>query len=186
MIPPFIFSYTDEQWRKVKGVVSDRLGRDADQIELTRTVGNVTGVQSLRYCIESAAMLHILGSAVASQTPGHKARIKRLTALRDRAKDLYADIFDALAPSVIIEDMAYCPIKYDVDSVNEIERAIAALVDVIDASIAVQRPQQTANTRKAGRNHFWSKALATWTAIGGKETGRAAAEFLVAVAQPVF
>ena len=28
------FTYTDEQWDQIKTVVRDRLGRDADQIEL--------------------------------------------------------------------------------------------------------------------------------------------------------
>ena len=106
--------------------------------------------------------------------------------MRDRAKALRADIIDVLAPSFTIEDMAYRPMRYDADPLNKTERAIATLVGVIDASIAAQRPQPTANTRKAGRDHFWDEVLAIWTGIGGAETGIAAAEFLVAVSDPVF
>ena len=68
----------------------DRLGLDADQIERqdTRTVRASNGMRSLRNCIETAAYRHIPCSAIESQTPGHKARIKQLTALRNRAKAL--------------------------------------------------------------------------------------------------
>ena len=65
-------------------------------------------------------------------------------------------------------------------------RAIATLVSVIDASIAAQRPQPTANSRKAGRDRFWNEMLAIWTSIGGEETGSAAADFLIATSKPVF
>ena len=58
------FTYSDEQWDKIKVVLLNRLGRDdADQLELTRTDGNATATQSLRSCIETVALLHILGSA---------------------------------------------------------------------------------------------------------------------------
>ena len=69
---------------------------------------------------------------------------------------------------------------------DKTERAIATLVSVIEASIAAQRPQPTANTSKTGRDRFWNEVLAIWISIGGAETGIAAAEFLVAVSDPVF
>ena len=59
-------------------------------------------------------------------------------------------------------------------------------MSVIEASIAAQRPQPTANTSKIGRDRFWNEALVIWISIGGEETGIAAAEFLVAVSKPVF
>ena len=62
-------------------------------------------MQSLRGCIETAAHRHIWRSALESQTPGHKARIKKLTALRDRAKALRTDFNDAITPSFTIEDI---------------------------------------------------------------------------------
>jgi hypothetical protein len=181
-----LFNYTDEQLEKIRTVVRDRLGRDADQIELTRTLCNHTGTKSLWGWIGTAASSHIIGSARVSQTPGHKTHIKKLTEMRDRAKALRADIIDELAPSFIIEDMAYRPMTWDADPLNETERAIAALVSVIDASIATQRPQQAANTRKAGRDHFWEEMLAIWIGIGGAETGVDPARFLIAVSRPVF
>ena len=82
--------------------------------------------------------------------------------------------------------MGYRPMTWDADPLDKTEQAIATLVSVIDASIAAQRPQQIANARKAGRDHFWNEMLAIWTGIGGAETGIAAAEFLVAVSGPVF
>ena len=59
-------------------------------------------------------------------------------------------------------------------------------MSVIEAIIAPQRPQPTANTSKTGRDRFWNEVLEIWTRIGGAETGIAAAEFLVAVSKPVF
>jgi hypothetical protein len=174
MIDRLTFTYTHEQWNKIKTVVRDRLGRDADQIE------------RLRRCIEHAASIHIPRSALGSQTRGHKARIKQLTTLLDRTEALGADIIDALAPSFTIEDMLHRPFPRDATPLVKTERAIATLVSVIDASIAVQRPQQNANSRKAGRDRFWEEMLAIWTSIGGAETGTAAAKFIVATSKPVF
>jgi hypothetical protein len=78
------------------------------------------------------------------------------------------------------------PFPRDVAPLDKTERAIATLVSVIEASIAAQRPQPTANSRKTGRDRFWNEVLAIWISIGGAETGIGAAEFLVAVSDPVF
>ena len=64
----------------------------------------------------------------------------------------------------------------DVDPLDTAERAIATLVSVIEASIAAQRPQPTANSRKTGRDRFWNEMLAIWIDIGGEATGMAAGE----------
>ena len=66
------------------------------------------------------------------------------------------------------------------------ERAFAKVVSIIDASIAAQRPQQTANSQQDWPRQFWNEMLAIWTGIGGEETGTAAADFLIAVSKPVF
>ena len=90
------FTYTDAQLNKIKAVVFNRLGRDADQIELTRpagklvqmaakiarTVDNLTTTTSLRSCVETAASLHIADSALHSQTPGMLSLAKRIRPMR--------------------------------------------------------------------------------------------------------
>ena len=73
-----------------------------------------------------------------------------------------------------------------VDQLDEVNRAAAALVSVIDASIAAQHPQSTPNSRKAGRDMFWNEMVAVWISIGGQTTGIAPAEFLIAASNPVF
>ena len=99
-----IFTYTDEQWDEIKTVVRNRLGRDADQIErqITRTLGNLTGTSRCGPHRDCGERPHSR-SALESQTPGHKARIKQLKKLRDRAEALRDDIIDALAPSFTIK-----------------------------------------------------------------------------------
>jgi hypothetical protein len=201
MINHLAFTCTVEQWDKIKVVVCDRLGRDADQIELTRpagklvrmaaeitrTVDNLTTTTSLRSCVETAASLHIEGSAFESQTPGHKASIRQLTKLRDRAEALRDDIINALRPSFPLDNDVRLLRKGSAPiSVHSTDQAIETLLSVIDANIAAQRPQQTANTSKTGRDRFWNEMLAIWTDIGGAETGIAAAEFLVATSNSVF
>ena len=181
--------------RRAVGHDQDRRARhlavDADQIERYDHDGRQTSprTQSLRSRIETAATAHILRSAFESQTPGHKARIKQLTALRDRAEALRDDIIDALAPTFTIEGDAgayHRMMPTGCDPLGTHDRAIAKVVSVIDASIAAQRPQPTANTSKPGRDRFWNEMLAIWTGIGGEETGVDAANFLIAISKPVF
>jgi hypothetical protein len=190
MIKVVFFTYTNEQWNAIKGIVSNRLGLDADLIEwqITRTRGNssITEMQPLRNRIEIAASVHIRRSALESQTPGDKARIRQLTTLRGRVETLRADIIDVLAPSFTIAGATFGTMPDDADVIGTAQRATAKVVSVIDASIAAQRPQQIANTRKAGRDRFWNEMLAIWISIGGAESNNAAAEFLVAVSDPVF
>ncbi len=176
------FAYTDEQWTDIKHVVRDRLRLDADQ--------------SLRSRIETEAAWHVDESALASQTLAHKARIKKLEAMRVRADDLHKDLVDALRPSFTLDDDRVRRVvlggerlkRYGlmVDPSDETGCAFATVMGVIDAAIAACRPQETANTSKVGRDHFWDEMLAIWTSIGGAETGIAAAEFLVATSLPVF
>jgi hypothetical protein len=183
MIELFDFTYNDEQWDSIRIVVRDRLNLDADQIERQYEQSVVvlkqrfytSGMRSLRGCIETAAHSHILRSACESHTPGHKALMKQLTALRNRAKALHVE-----------EGARYRSMLHLVDQLDEAERAAATLVSVIDASIAAQRPQPTPNTRKAGRDMFWNEMVAVWISIGGETTGIAPAEFLVATSKPVF
>lgn len=97
------------------------------------------------------------------------------------------DIINALRPSFPLEnDVRLLRRGSDPISVHSTDQAIETLLGVIDASIAAQPPQQTANTRKAGRDRFWDEMVAIWIGIGGAETGIAAAEFLVAASNPVF
>jgi hypothetical protein len=176
------FVYTDRQWRAIKHVVRDRLDLDADE--------------SLRSRIEAAASSHIDESALASQTLAHKARVKKLEALRVRADALHSDLVDAMRPSFTLDDDKVRQVilggerraRYglDVDPFDEAGCAFATAASVIDAAIAACRPQETANTAKAGRDHFWEAMVMIWTSIGGAETGIAAAEFVVATSQPVF
>ena len=181
------FTYTDEQWDQIKTVVRDRLGRDANQIEHQDPRGHrhSKGIQSLRGSIETAALLHIRCSEIESR-PGYKARIKRLTTLRNRAKALRRDLILAINTEVTTEDFVYSSMRGFAHMIEESERAIDKLERMIEACIAAQRPQPTANTNKIGRDRFWNEALAIWVIIGGDETGIAAAEFLRAVSKPVF
>ena len=120
----------------------NRRRRDADQIELQDNRFNE--MQSLRGRLETAADVHIWRSACESQTPGHKDDIKQLTELRDKANALGADFNDALLPSFTIEGMRYRLIlRPRCDQLDKAESAIATFVSVIEASIAVQRPQPT-------------------------------------------
>lgn len=175
------FTYSDEEWDQIGTVVHDRLGLDADQIELQDNRFNE--MQSLRGRFETAAGRHIWRSARESQTPGHKAGIKQLTLLRDTANAFSAALNDAILPSFTIGDMTYRLLLPDL---GDVERAIATVESFIEAHITAQRPQPTANTRRIGRDRFWNEALAIWVSIGGEETGTAAAEFLIATSTPVF
>ena len=176
------FAYTDQQWDAIKDVIRGRLDLDADQ--------------SLRSRIETAAARHVDESALASQTLAHRARIKKLEAMRVRADALHADLLDIIRPSFTLDDDEVRRVilggdlraKYglNVDPLDEAGRAFSTVMDVIDASIAACRPQETANTSKAGRDRFWDKLVVIWTGIGGAETGIAAAEFVVATSEPVF
>jgi hypothetical protein len=176
------FAYTVRQWHAIKLVVRDRLDLDADE--------------SLRSRIEIAAARHIDESALASQTLAHKARVKKLEALRVRADALHSDLLDAVRPSFTLgDDRARRVVlggdrraRYglNVDPFDEAGRAFATVIGVIDASIAACRPQETANTSKAGRDRFWDELVMIWTDIGGWETGIDAARFLIATSDPVF
>jgi hypothetical protein len=192
------FAYTDAQWDKIKAVVSKRLRRDADQIELARSAGKImqmvgtfTTTMSLRTALETAALSHIKSSAVHGQTPGYKARVKKLEALRVRADALHKDLVDAIRPAFTVggNDAARQVIfggDVNVDPFDEAGDAFATVMSVIDACIAACPPQETANTSKAGRDRFWNEMVVIWTGIGGAETGIAAAEFVVATSKPVF
>jgi hypothetical protein len=173
------FTYSDEQWDQIRTVVRDRLGLEADQLELQKTLGDSNGTQSLRGCIESAALRHV-GRSLSEGMMSMASKID-LTELRARV--------EALRLSLILiglkEDVPYLPTP----PMIETERACGTLVRVIDA-IAAERPQRTAkrtaNTSKTGRDRFWNEVLEIWTHIGGTETGIAAATFLIAVSDPVF
>lgn len=176
------FAYTDTQWDKIRAVVSKRLRGDGDE--------------SLRSRIEAAAARHVDESALASQTLAHKARVKKLQALRVRADALHNDLLDAMRPSFTLGDDRVRRVvlggerrgRYglNVDPLDEAGDAFATVMSVIDACIAACRPQETANTSKSGRDHFWNEMVVIWTGIGGVEKGIAAAEFVVATSKPVF
>ena len=136
---------------------------------------------SLRDCIETAAHSHILHSLRDSQRPGYKARIKQLIALRNTVKALPVDFKNALSPIVTAESARHHSMMPLV-----VHRATVTLMSVLDASIAAQRPQPTANSSKSGRDRFWNEVLAIWISIGGEEIGGDAADFLIAVSTPVF
>jgi hypothetical protein len=186
MIEPFTF--TDEQRDSIMTVLRHGLGLDTDQIECQYEYQEAvpqffytSGMGSLRDCIETAARSHILHSLRESQRPGYKARIKPLIALRNRVKALPVNFKNALAPIVTAEGARHHSMMPLV-----VHRATVTLVSVLDASIAAQRPQPTANSSKSGRDRFWNEVLAIWTSIGGEETGGDAADFLIAVSTPVF
>ena len=198
------FAYTDEQWDDIKHIVRHRLDLDTDEVELARPsgelmrmVGVLTTTMSLWSGLETAAAWHVDESALARPVAGaYRARIKKLEAMRIRADDLHKDLVDAIRPSFTLDDDRVRHVVpggerlksygLNVDPFDEAGCAFAKVMDVIDAAIAGCRPQETANTSKAGRDHFWDKMLAIWTSIGGAETGIAAAEFLVATSLPVF
>jgi hypothetical protein len=195
-----IFAYTDEQWTGIKTIVFKRLGRDADEIERARPAGKLmqmvdtlNATMSLRSALEMAASSYIKSSAVDGQTPGYKARIKKLEAMRATADALHKDLRDAIRPTFTVggDDIVRQVIFGDVniDPFDERGPAFATVISVIDASIAsltARPPQQTANSRKVGRDRFWNEMLAIWTGVGGAEKGTAAAEWLVATSNAVF
>ena len=41
------------------------------------------------------------------------------------------------------------------------------------------------NARKPDRDEFWNELLAIWCELGGKPSGKAAANFLIAASKPV-
>jgi hypothetical protein len=166
------FTYSDEQWDQIRTVVRDRLGLEADQLELSDS----NGTQSLRGCIESAARRHVERSNFEGMIRmGSRAD---LTDFRERVETLRIDLILTIS---LKEDVPYLPVP----PINETERACDTLVRVIDA-IAAERPQRTANSSKTGRDRFWNEVLEIWAGIGGAETGIAAARFLIAVSGPVF
>jgi hypothetical protein len=174
------YGYSDDQWEVIKTAVRNGLGLDADQVTHFRT----TYTQSLRSRIENAATTYIALSAIVSRTPGYKARIKRLTALRDRTETLGADIINTLAPN-LIKAMHYIPIP-QIDAVHKAIDAIDTLRRIVESNLDAQRPQPITNASKQDRDSFWNEMLAIWVDIGGAETGVAAADFLIATSRPVF
>ena len=170
------FTYSDEQWDLIRTVVRDRLGLKADQLELQETLSDSNETQSLRGCIESAALRHVRRSMFEGMM-----RLGSKTDLTDFRLRVEALRLGLILTISLKEDVPYLPVP----PMNETERACDTLVRVIDA-IAAERPQRTANTSKTGRDRFWNEVLEIWTHIGGAETGIAAATFLIAVSDPVF
>ena len=177
------FTYADEQWIR-SGSSCDSLGRDADQIERqdTRRPNYTTGLSRCER-LETVAEDRIVRSVSKSgrmQGP-HQAPDR----VGGQAKVLRRDLIRAIRNTRPSRTRKQHGRDISVWT-NKSARAIATLESIIEACIAGQRPRPTANTSKITRDRFWNEALAIWVAIGGEETGIAAAEFLVAVSNPVF
>ena len=131
--------------------------------------------ESLWSRIEIAANGHILRSAFESQTPGQKARIKKLEKLRDKVEALPNDMVDVLAISFTIKGDDGAEHREILDGRKRLDiadRAIAEVVGIIDTSIAAKRPQPTANTSKKSRDKFWNDVMTIWIDIGGEDDRR--------------
>jgi hypothetical protein len=192
--------YSEPEWNDIKTVVRDGLGLDADRIErqITPVIGegdyqfSTTGMESLRERIQTAASVYIAFSALERQMAGRKARIKVLTAVRDDAVTLREKIIAALATTIGVKGRLANAVRVpllgvDPDMLSSTERFIAKLNSNVERMIAtLENAHTTVNSSKTGRDMFWSRALAIWIDIGGKETGVHTADFLIAVSKPVF
>jgi hypothetical protein len=188
MIEFEFFTYTDQQWDRIKVVVRDALGLDADQIEreITRTFANssITGMQSLRERIELAVSWYHLRSASTRRSP----RRAELIALRKDTETLRDSIIDALAVQVgtNYDDTAHLLLRpgVDGDMLTATRDYFWQLRRNLDRQIE-QAGQRGDNARKTDRDQCWSALLAIWCELGGKATGKATAEFVKLTSRPV-
>jgi len=190
------FTYSEDEWGKIKGIIRKELGVDADKV--TRQVTPVprhgahewskTGIQPLRDRIENAATVYRPQGAINRQSP----RRSELNSLRDDAEGLRRRILDALAIKLVTEydfdDPALAPdlLRDGVDDgmLTATRDYFAKLKRNLDRRIA-QAGSRRGNARKTDRNWFWNQLLAIWCELGGKESGAAPADFLMLASLPV-
>ena len=179
---PF-FAYTDKQLADI----NTALGHDADQIGYPITPFNIgqhsiTGMEPLRSRIEIAASLYLLHSAT------NRPRREELDALRKDVDNLRASIFNAVAVPVGIKGgpLVHPLLLYgvDADMLTATERYFTKVRHNLDRIIE-QTGSSRDNARKTTRDQFWNELLAIWCELGGKQTGKATANFLIAASKPV-
>ena len=191
MIKFEFFTYSDEQWNKIKEQVLDELGVDVDQIkrQITSVIRNgdfeesLTGMQSLRSRIEITANQYRVYSAVNRLSP----RRDELDALRKDAKNVHASIISALSVRFDAGYGVVVPMLFngvDADMLNATSDYFRKLAANLDRQIE-QAGSSRDNARKTARDQCWNELLAIWCELGGKPSGAAAASFLIAASKPV-
>jgi hypothetical protein len=170
MIALDLFTYTEQQWDRIKVAVRDALGLDADQIE--REITPVIH-KSLRSCIEHA---------VSEYSPAAtKRRRAELSALRKNIENQRASHIDAFTVEVDRKGGMFAVMLLpgvDADMVTATNDYFRKLERNLDRQIEQPGQRGGDNARKTARDHCWSELLAIWCDLGGKPRGVAAAEFL--------
>ena len=183
MIEFELFTYSDEQWDRIRVALRDALGLDDDQIERHIALSPGAISRRLRDGMQTAATLYLIRSASTRQRP----RRAEMIALRKDAENLRASIIAALAVQVgtKYDDTSRLLLRHGVDGDMETATSdyFTKLLLNLDRQIE-QAGHRGDNARKTARDHYWSELLAIWCELGGKPHGVAAAEFLW-VASPV-
>jgi hypothetical protein len=167
-------SYSAEQWAVIKDIVKDYLGEDADQIVLSRQVSVAAPNLPLRLTLELAVAFH--HTMMRLQLKPNDLH-EDMTTMREDAELLRARL-GILGFSKIIDfapdsDMVEATDAYFDKLMRNLDGAIAAITPFA-SSINLPPPAS-----KPERDRFWKELLAIWCEIGGKETGAAAADFLI-------
>jgi hypothetical protein len=173
------FTYTGQQWDRIKVAVRDALDLDDDQIERHTTLSPGGISRRLRDGMQTAATRYLFQSATKRQS----LRRDELVALRKSAEGWRASIIDAIAIPLGHHGELLLP-GVDVDMPDDTSNYFSKLSRNLERMIE-QAGQRGDNARKTARDHYWSELLAIWRELGGKQRGVAAAEFLWVATHPV-
>ena len=181
------FTYSDAQWDKIKVVVRDRLGLDADQIErrVTPVIGefSITGMQPLRERIQIAVGQYHLYNAVNRRRPSRAELMK----LRKDAKKWRTSIDNAVSVPLDVKYGVTVPLllhSVDGNILKATSEYFGTLLRYLDRLIA-QAGSPRHNARKIARNQCWEELLTIWCDLGGEPSDKAAAQFIRAASLPV-
>jgi hypothetical protein len=179
-------------WTEIKDLVHRTLAKNADQLGIT---GELGGGGSLRILIEVEAGMYIDRSDPDSDLnhsrASRQARIDKMIALRDNAMMIRDSIVASGMNGVEGSDELRLPhVEANMlDASNAYIRKLTAWIDLMRSpriSIgATPTVEPSSNASKVNREEYWSGLLVIWTEIGGKQTGAAAADFLIAASRPL-
>jgi hypothetical protein len=156
------FTYSQEQWDRIKRVVLDRLGKDADLIG--------SGGASLRDLIEIEAGLYLAQDTLDQRADDREARIDRLSAAREASRKFRDDIAP-FAGEIGTDAM-----------LGATEAYIGKLTCKIDMLIALRIDRE--GNIKIARQRLWTGLIVIWREIGGSATGVDMADFIIAASAP--
>ena len=167
------FRYSAEQWDCIAAIITKMRGvNDVNRIPLT-------GGPSMRTWIEVTAAGYCDQGSLKRSAADDQTRLDNLIALRN-------DLQNRLIPTLAITT--------DVNTRNMLD-ATEAFIKVLTFKINLRMippvsirnydDEPAGNAAKTSRHRFWIELLTIWTEFGGKETGAATADFLIAASKPV-